>query len=302
VRDSATFFNSNGTPRHQAHMPSIKEGHASQPRAVSFPIYHDASILCLRYDDGILVTGSSDCTAIIYDLHNRFYPIRQLRRHKDVILDLAFDKRNIVTASKDCTVCVWDRHTGVLLHEILTHSSPVNSIQLQGEIIVICSLDASVKLWSMDNLSYPIREFMTSTTSKGLACSQISDDSRLIASVGADKKIRIWATSTGQCIREISAHRSLVRSVYIDSVSGLLIAGSYDQDINVFKLGTGKMMLQFPKWHSSWVLAAKSDYRRIISTGEEGGIVVMDFGGGVQGIEGLEKHQERRRRASYYTS
>lgn len=300
--DILTIINNDGTPRHQTLMPSVKEVRTSTPRVLSFPIYHDASILCLKYDDEILVTGSSDYTVIIYDLYSNFQPIRQLRHHEDVILDLSFDKKHIVTASKDRTVCVWDRTMGTLLHDISAHKGPVNSIQLQGNLIVSCSSDASVKLWNIDKFPTPIREFVASTTTKGLACSQISDDSLLVASAGEDKKIQIWSTLTGKCIQEIRAHTSLIRSVFIDSISGRLISGSYDQDINVFEMETGKMRLQFPKWHSSWVLTAKSDYRRIISTGEEGGIVVMDFGSAVKGIEGLERQQEKRRRASYYVS
>lgn len=53
-------------------------------------------------------------------------------------------------------------------------------------------------------------------------------------------------------------------------------------------MATGRLLLDFPKWHSSWVLGAKSDYRRIISTGQDPKILIMDFGQGVQGLEHLD--------------
>ncbi|CRK33177.1 hypothetical protein BN1708_019220, partial [Verticillium longisporum] len=104
---------------------------------------------------------------------------------------------------------------------------------------------------------------------------------------GNDKIIRIWDANTGECVREIKAHDNLVRSLHIDSVSGRLISGSYDQDIKVFDMATGRQLLDFPKWHASWVLSAKSDYRRIVSTGQDPKILIMDFGANVQGIEML---------------
>jgi F-box and WD-40 domain protein 1/11 len=36
------------------------------------------------------------------------------------------------------------------------------------------------------------------------------------------------------------------------------------------------------------VLSAKSDYRRIVSTGQDPKILIMDFGAGIKGIEMLE--------------
>jgi F-box and WD-40 domain protein 1/11 len=200
-------------------------------------------------------------------------------------LDLAFDKKHIVTCSKDISICVWDRETGALLRQLRGHTGPVNAVQMRGNTIVSCSGDFRVKLWNIDT-GKNIREFVGHT--KGLACSQFSEDGRFVASAGNDKVIRIWDANTGECVREMKAHENLVRSLHIDSVSGRLISGSYDSDIKVWDMETGHQLLDFPRWHSSWVLSAKSDYRRIVSTGQDPKILIMDFGAEVDGIEQLE--------------
>lgn len=274
-----------GEPHHYATMPDQSRQEQYTPKAVSFPIHHNKSILCLQYDENILVTGSSDSTCIVYDIKNNFEPIRRLEHHTAAVLDLAFDERYIVTCSKDVSICVWDRATGALLKQLRGHSGPVNAVQMRGNTIVSCSGDFTVKLWNIDT-GKNIREFSGHT--KGLACSQFSDDSRFIASAGNDKIIRIWDANTGECLQKIAAHEHLVRSLHIDSVSGRLISGSYDQDIKVFEMETGRLLLDFPKWHSSWVLGAKSDYRRIVSTGQDPKILIMDFGLNIKGIELLE--------------
>ncbi|KAK3190945.1 hypothetical protein K4F52_002893 [Lecanicillium sp. MT-2017a] len=263
----------------------------SKPKIVTFPQHHNASILCLQYDDEILVTGSSDGSAIIYDIKDGYRPIRRLGGHSAAVLDLVFDKRHIVTCSKDVSICVWDRKTGALVRQLRGHAGPVNAVQMRGNTIVSCSGDFRVKLWNIDT-GKNIREFTGHT--KGLACSQFSEDGRYVASAGNDKVIRIWDANTGECVHEMRAHENLVRSLHIDSVSGRLISGSYDTDIKVWDMETGHQLLDFPSWHASWVLSAKSDYRRIVSSGQDPKILIMDFGADIEGIDMLQSSAGRR--------
>ncbi|CAN8097574.1 unnamed protein product [Discula destructiva] len=289
VKDRALLYTAEGQPTHttsfEPHTGANQRRTTAVPTTVAFQTHHKASILCLQYDEDILVTGSSDGTCIVYDMKNGYRPIRRLEHHTAAVLDLCFDDKHIVTCSKDISICVWDRTTGAFLKQLRGHSGPVNAVQMRGNTIVSCSGDFRVKLWNIET-GKQIREFTGHT--KGLACSQFSEDGRYVASAGNDKVIRIWDANTGECLREMKAHDSLVRSLHIDSVSGRLISGSYDTDIKVFDMETGRQMLDFPRWHSSWVLSAKSDYRRIVSTGQDPKILVIDFGEGVQGIELLE--------------
>ncbi|KUJ21149.1 WD40 repeat-like protein [Mollisia scopiformis] len=289
VNNPIVLFDEDGRTQHYAILPHREDERVAEstPATVSFSMYHEQSILCLQYDENILVTGSSDSTCIVYDIKNGYTPIRRLVHHTGAVLDLAFDDRYIVTCSKDASICVWERETGVMLKQLRGHTGPVNAVQLRGNTIVSCSGDFKVKLWNIDT-GKNIKELTGHT--KGLACSQFSDDSRFIASAGNDKIINIWDANTGENLKSITAHEGLVRSLHIDSISGRLISGSYDQDIKVFDMASGKTILDFPKWHGSWILGAKSDYRRIISTGQIPKVLIMDFGKRIKGIENLESH------------
>ncbi|OBS17832.1 hypothetical protein FPOA_09561 [Fusarium poae] len=285
INELDVLYDEEDQPTHFASGSENEKTNFSVPAIRSFPTCHMASILCLQYDDEILVTGSSDSTCIVYDVRAGYEPIRRLRHHTAAVLDLAFDDKHIVTCSKDFTICVWDRNTGDLIKQLRGHNGPVNAVQMRGNTIVSCSGDFRVKLWNIET-GKNIREFTGHT--KGLACSQFSEDGRYIASAGNDKVIRIWDANTGECLREMRAHENLVRSLHIDSVSGRLVSGSYDTDIKVWDMETGHQLLDFPKWHASWVLSAKSDYRRIVSTGQDPKILIMDFGAGVEGIQNIE--------------
>ncbi|KAK3368575.1 WD40-repeat-containing domain protein [Podospora didyma] len=291
-------YDDNSNPTHFATLPEHDSlptidgqprtplrAHHSIPERYCPPHHHKASILCLQYDDRILVTGSSDSTCIVYDLRRGYRSVQRLKHHSAAVLDLVFDEKHIVTCSKDVSICVWDRATGNLLKQLRGHTGPVNAVQMRGNTIVSCSGDFRVKLWNIDT-GKNIREFLGHN--KGLACSQFSEDGRYVASAGNDKVIRVWDANTGECVHEMKAHDSLVRSLHVDSVSGRLVSGSYDSDIKVWDMETGQPLLDFPKWHSSWVLSAKSDYRRIVSSGQDPKILILDFGAGVENIEMLE--------------
>lgn len=101
-------------------------------RSSSTVEYHRASVLCLQFDEEIMVSGSSDFTCIIWELPS-YTPVKRLRHHTAGVLDVCFDKKHIVSCSKDTTICVWDRKTGELLRQLSGHCGPVNAI-------VCCSL------------------------------------------------------------------------------------------------------------------------------------------------------------------
>ncbi|KAK3987474.1 beta-TrCP [Cladorrhinum sp. PSN332] len=293
----SVLYDESGNPNHYASLPdqyptvsldgiprSPLRAYHSIPALYAPPVHHKASILCLQYDEEILVTGSSDSTCIVYNIKSGYRPVRRLSHHSAAVLDVVFDEKHIVTCSKDISICVWDRATGQLIRQLRGHTGPVNAVQMRGNTIVSCSGDFRVKLWNIDT-GKNIREFLGH--SKGLACSQFSEDGRYIASAGNDKVIRVWDANTGECVREMKAHTNLVRSLHVDSISGRLVSGSYDSDIKVWDMETGQALLDFPKWHNSWVLSTKSDYRRIVSSGQEPKILILDFGAGIRGVEML---------------
>ncbi|KAF6222805.1 hypothetical protein HO133_000854 [Letharia lupina] len=248
-------------------------------------MYHNGSILCLQYDDKIMITGSSDCTLIIWDIKAGYRPMRRLREHTAGVLDVCFDEKHIVSCSKDATVCLWDRSTGELMKKLSGHRGPVNAVQLRGNLVVSASGDGIAKLWNLTS-GLCIKEFPSKD--RGMACVEFSPDSRTILAGGNDQVIYQFDTSTGELVREMKGHEGLVRSLHLDSASGRVVSGSYDTSVKAYDMRSGEMIVNFTKWTSSWILSAKADYRRIIATSQDSRAVIMDFGYRLPGIESLE--------------
>lgn len=260
--------------------------------------YHCASILCLQYDDEIMVTGSSDATLIIWDIKT-FEPIRQLRHHRSGVLDLAFDADKIVSCSKDFTICVWDRRTGNFLHQIQGHKGPVNAVQLRGNLVVSASGEGSSHMYDLNFERHPsttpdgcekitvaprlLKEFWSEA--RGLACIEFSDDGKHIIAGGNDHMIFKYDTESAVKLESMIGHDGLVRSLYLDGPNGRIVSGSYDMSIKVWDFETGELIRTYDNRTTSWMLSAKSDYRRIVATSQDGRVALLDFGAGVDGVE-----------------
>ncbi|MCJ1479512.1 hypothetical protein MMC13_008198 [Lambiella insularis] len=249
------------------------------------PLYHDGSILCLQFDEDIMVTGSSDNTCIMWDIKDDYNPFRRLQHHEAGVLDVCFDDKHIVSCSKDTAVCLWDRRTGGLLRTLTGHRGPVNAVQLRGDLIVSASGDGIAKLWNLKS-GLCIKEFPSKD--RGMACVEFSPDSRTILAGGNDQVIYHFDANSGELVRELEGHKGLVRSLYLDSANGRVISGSYDASVKAYDLATGTMLCNFEGWTTSWMLSAKADYRRIVATSQDARAVIMDFGYDLPGIELLE--------------
>ena len=142
------------------------------------------------------------------------------------------------------------------------------------------------RLWNIVS-GLCIKEF--SSKDRGLACVEFSEDARTILAGGNDQVIYQFDTNTGELVKELKGHTNLVRSLHLDDLNNRVVSGSYDMSVKVFDATTGELSINLPGWTTSWMLSAKSDYRRIIATSQDSRAVIMDFGFGLDGIELLEE-------------
>ena len=261
--------------------------------------YHNASILCLQFDHELLVTGSSDHSLIMWDVKT-FQPLRRLSHHAAGVLDIAFDEVKIVSCSKDGTICVWDRQNGSLLAVLVGHKGPVNAVQMHGDRIVTASGEGCAKLWQLKERALGtefaqvegrcIKEFKSKD--RGLACVEFSSDGRFVMAGGNDKVIYKFDCRTGAQVEVYKGHKGLVRSVYLDQLNGRVVTGSYDNELKCWDYesdntgnSVGAERWGLSKWAMSWILSAKCDYRRLVTTSQDGRALLLDFGAGIEGVE-----------------
>jgi F-box and WD-40 domain protein 1/11 len=243
--------------------------------------WHDASILCLQYDEKILVTGSSDSDLLVWDIKT-YEPIKRLRKHTGGVLDVALDSQHIVSCSKDSRIIVWERETYEPRGELTGHRGPVNAVQLRGKFLVSASGDGIARLWDIEQMKL-LKQF--SAKERGLAAVEFSEDMKYVLAGGNDHITYKFDVETGEEVMQFTGHTQLVRSLWLDSANNRVVSGSYDLDLRVYDFTTGQEIWRAEEWTTSWMLAAKSDYRRIVATSQDGRILIVDFGLKKGGLE-----------------
>lgn len=62
----------------------------------------------------------------------------------------------------------------------------------------------------------------------------------------------------------------------------------FAKSVKVWDSEDGKLILDIQKFHASWVLAVKADYRRIVSTSQDNRTLILDFSFGLPDLHLLE--------------
>jgi F-box and WD-40 domain protein 1/11 len=72
---------------------------------------HTGSVLCLQYDDKVIISGSSDSTVRVWDVGSGEM-VNTLIHHCEAVLHLRFNNGMMVTCSK---VCVSENFVRIVL-------------------------------------------------------------------------------------------------------------------------------------------------------------------------------------------
>ena len=110
---------------------------------------HTGSVLCLQYDDQVIVTGSSDSTVRVWNVKTGEL-INTLLHHCEAVLHLRFFNGTMVTCSKDRSIAVWQMNspTDMSIRRVLVgHRAAVNVVDFDEKYIVSASGDRTIKVW-----------------------------------------------------------------------------------------------------------------------------------------------------------
>ncbi|KAJ3443161.1 beige/beach-related [Anaeramoeba flamelloides] len=156
---------------------------------------HKDIVTCLSLDNGSLVTGSRDTTAIIWSLvpngkRNFFYNFKQiLFGHDDEItcLDLNVDLNIVVTGSKDQTLILHTLEKGIIIRSIQLRETPKIIKIIKTGYFLVYSSTKKLRLYSING-----KLLITRRLRENIKDWAITKDDNHLITAGENGMLGIW--------------------------------------------------------------------------------------------------------------
>ena len=169
---------------------------------------HTNGVMCLQFDDNVLITGSYDSTAKIWDVKTG-EEIRTLRGHSSGIRCLQFDDSKLMTGSLDCTIRLWDWRRGTCLRVFRAHTAGIVALHFSGVWVASGSMDQTIRVWNSETQ----QTFLLRGHTDWINSVRIDEASRTLFSASDDLTVRLWDLDTRACIRVFEGHVGQVQQV-----------------------------------------------------------------------------------------
>ncbi|KFK24296.1 hypothetical protein AALP_AAs69120U000100 [Arabis alpina] len=230
---------------------------------------HTSCVTCVKWGgEGIIYTGSRDCTIILWDVSQEGAPRfkLQLKNHGHWV--------NSLSLSTDYVL-----RTGAFDHTGKQYSSPeeVRKAALKrydqakgnsGERLVSGSDDFTVTLWEQSVSNKPKKHLLGHQQLVNHV--YFSPNGQWIASASFDGSVRIWDGITGDYITTLRRHVGCVYQISWSPDSRMLLSGSKDSTLKVWDIGLRKLKQDLPG-HADEVYAVdwSPDGERVVSGGKD---------------------------------
>ncbi|KAJ5224006.1 E3 ubiquitin ligase complex SCF subunit sconB [Penicillium chermesinum] len=166
---------------------------------------HTDSVMCLQFEDNILMTGSYDATVKIWDMETG-EELRTLKGHSAGVRCLQFDDTKLITGSLDRSVRVWNWRTGECISRYNGHSEAVIALHFDSTLLASASVDRTVKIWNFKDKSTFVLPHPG-----GVNSVKIDISSRTALTACDDGAARLWDLDTKTCIQVFHNHIGAVQ-------------------------------------------------------------------------------------------
>ncbi|KAF9754352.1 Notchless like protein 1 [Nosema granulosis] len=235
---------------------------------------HEGPVLCVRYQDNILVTGGSDCTVRFWDIRTKTQKmiqkkhshwvqcveispcgkfvvsggvdgsvklyssdgefIRSFIGHKDAVVAIKIVEDKIITGSRDKSVKISNYEGNCIFS--YTHSKAITSLAVGEGFIASGSRDGKIKVYFEPKNSL----MELNGHSSGINC--LASAGVYMASGSDDGSIVIWKNLQ---VHKRIKHEREVLSLSFSSNLVYLASGSFDKTVRIWSVETGKLLSKY---------------------------------------------------------
>ena len=111
---------------------------------------HKGGVNCIAVTQELIVTGSWDCTVVVWD--SVYFEVRHvIHAHSESVTQVAVDRNVVISCCKDGEVCVWRRGSWGLVASLALHRKSVTGLALRNVCTYTASLDGTIGVWRNDS-------------------------------------------------------------------------------------------------------------------------------------------------------
>lgn len=205
---------------------------------------HQANVrsVAISPDGKTLASGSGDGTVKLWDIPTGEMLVSFL--HSGVVTAVGFtaDGRAVIGCSADRGMKSWNIYTGRLLHR-MNGSQPI-AFGAGGLRMAASGGPRFIRLWNAEqgqllkNLAIP-----NTNNNAGIEAIAFSEDGQTIAhAMKGESKILVWDVETWKVRYTLEKHSQAIKAIAISPDGKILASSSEDGNINLWDLGTGKLL------------------------------------------------------------
>ncbi len=229
-------------------------------------------------DDQYLLSASKDRTARLWYIQTAL--LKTIYAHKNPIWAISFapNGKMFASGSVDKSIFVWNAD-GTRRMLLQGHKDTVYGVNFSSDskYLVSASDDRRVKIWDSNS-----GELLHSLDihGSGLINAMFSPDRQILATLGADYKIKLWRwnqTNQPPLVHNLKDHTAPVWSIAFSPDSRFIASTGNDETVKIWDVATGKAR-SIPKAHNNGGLAVaySPDGKLIASSGKDSKIKIWD--------------------------
>jgi eukaryotic-like serine/threonine-protein kinase len=224
--------------------------------------------------------------------------IASLAGHKGPVwcIDFNTDRNRFASASDDATVAIWDVSKKEKIN-IIGFDSAVRSVAFtpelvqKGTFIAVGERNGEVHIVNAETKD---RLFDANHGSAVLGVATAMYDKKLLlASVGSDKIVRVWDTSSKQLkpIHVLPGHTGPIYTVAFSATGELLATAGWDGEIRIWDLKNGTLLKKLiGHEHDVWSLSFDDCEGLLASAGQDGTVRIWDIAAG-EAVQTIHAHK-----------